>query len=165
MDIKNVFTQVFILFILILVGYIATKKNLIDSSLTKKLSKLIMNIFLPCMIINSMQLEYSPTVLKKVLLLILISLFIYAISFLIAIIFKAISKSKNDIVVYQFDILFSNHRNSKVFLVCHCFICYNINRKGAIAHKVVDLPVDISSPYLVKVQGELIYFRLYFLSM
>lgn len=108
MDIKNVFTQVFILFILILVGYIATKKNLIDSSLTKKLSKLIMNIFLPCMIINSMQLEYSPTVLKKVLLLILISLFIYAISFLIAIIFKAISKSKNDIGVYQFAILFSN---------------------------------------------------------
>ena len=108
MDIKNVFTQVFILFILILVGYIATKKNLIDSSLTKKLSKLIMNIFLPCMIINSMQLEYSPTVLKKVLLLILISLLIYAISFLIAIIFKAISKSKNDIGVYQFAILFSN---------------------------------------------------------
>ena len=108
MDIKNVFTQVFILFILILVGYIATKKNLIDSSLTKKLSKLIMNIFLPCMIINSMQLEYSPTILKKVLLLILISLFIYAISFLIAIIFKAISKSKNDIGVYQFAILFSN---------------------------------------------------------
>ena len=108
MDIKNVFTQVFILFILILVGYIATKKNLIDSSLTKKLSKLIMNIFLPCMIINSMQLEYSPTVLKKVLLLILISLFIYAISFLIAIIFKAISKSKTDIGVYQFAILFSN---------------------------------------------------------
>lgn len=108
MDIKNVFTQVFILFILILVGYIATKKNLIDSSLTKKLSKLIMNIFLPCMIINSMQLEYSPTILKKVLLLILISLLIYAISFLIAIIFKAISKSKNDIGVYQFAILFSN---------------------------------------------------------
>lgn len=108
MDIKNVFTQVFILFILILVGYIATKKNLIDSSLTKKLSKLIMNIFLPCMIINSMQLEYSPTVLKKVLLLILISLLIYAISFLIAIIFKAISRSKNDIGVYQFAILFSN---------------------------------------------------------
>ena len=108
MDIKNVFTQVFILFILILVGYIATKTNLIDSSLTKKLSKLIMNIFLPCMIINSMQLEYSPTILKKVLLLILISLFIYAISFLIAIIFKAISKSKNDIGVYQFAILFSN---------------------------------------------------------
>ena len=108
MDIKNVFTQVFILFILILVGYIATKKNLIDSSLTKKLSKLIMNIFLPCMIINSMQLEYSPTILKKVLLLILISLFIYAISFLIAIIFKVISRSKNDIGVYQFAILFSN---------------------------------------------------------
>lgn len=108
MDIKNVFTQVFILFILILVGYISTKTNLIDSSLTKKLSKLIMNIFLPCMIINSMQLEYSPTVLKKVLLLILISLLIYAISFLIAIIFKAISKSKNDIGVYQFAILFSN---------------------------------------------------------
>ena len=108
MDIKNVFTQVFILFILILVGYNATKKNLIDSSLTKKLSKLIMNIFLPCMIINSMQLEYSPTILKKVLLLILISLLIYAISFLIAIIFKAISKSKNDIGVYQFAILFSN---------------------------------------------------------
>ena len=108
MDIKNVFTQVFILFILILVGYISTKTNLIDSSLTKKLSKLIMNIFLPCMIINSMQLEYSPIILKKVLLLILISLFIYAISFLIAIIFKAISRSKNDIGVYQFAILFSN---------------------------------------------------------
>ena len=108
MDIKNVFTQVFILFILILVGYISTKKGLIDNILTKRLSKLIMNIFLPCMIIDSMQLEYSPTILKNVLLLILISLFMYTVSLLIAIIFKYFSKSKNDIGIYQFAILFSN---------------------------------------------------------
>lgn len=108
MDIKNIFTQVFILFILILVGYIATKKGLMDNILTKKLSKLVMNIFLPCMIIDSMQLEYSARILKNILLLILISLFMYSISFFIAIIFKYLSKSKNDIGIYQFAILFSN---------------------------------------------------------
>ncbi|MGL5314054.1 MAG: AEC family transporter, partial [Peptostreptococcaceae bacterium] len=58
MDIKNIFTQVLVLFILILIGYMARKKNLMDSELTTKLSKLVMAIFLPSMIINSMQLDY-----------------------------------------------------------------------------------------------------------
>jgi len=108
MDIKNVFTQVLVLFILILIGYIATKKNLIDNELSKKLSKLVMTIFLPCMIINSMQLEYNPNILRRIIFLILISLLTYSFSFLVSILFKNFFKSKEDIGVYQFAILFSN---------------------------------------------------------
>lgn len=108
MDIKNIFTQVLVLFILILIGYMARKKELMDSYVTKKLSKLVMTIFLPSMIVNSMQLEYDPNMINKIINLILISLLMYLVSFLISILLKFIFKSKEDIGIYQFIILFSN---------------------------------------------------------
>ena len=108
MDISNVFTQVLTLFILILVGYYARKKELIDDEFTSKLSSLVMFFFLPCMIISSMQIEYNPNMVSKIFLLIIISFFMYSISFIIAYFSKYIFKSTNDLGIYQFVILFSN---------------------------------------------------------
>lgn len=108
MDISNVFTQVLTLFILIIVGYCTRKKGLMDDNFTSKLSSLVMNIFLPCMIINSMQIEYNPNMVNKIITLIIISLFMYSISFIIAYFSKYIFKSNEDLGIYQFVILFSN---------------------------------------------------------
>ncbi|MGL5348497.1 MAG: AEC family transporter [Peptostreptococcaceae bacterium] len=108
MNISNVFIQVLTLFILIIVGYYARKKELIDDEFTSKLSSLVMLFFLPCMIISSMQIEYNTNMISKIILLIIISLFMYSISFIIAYFSKYIFKSTNDLGIYQFVILFSN---------------------------------------------------------
>lgn len=108
MNISSVFTQVLILFILILVGYFARKKELLDDNSTSKLSTLIMSIFLPSMIINSMQIKYESNMISKIIMLIIISLFMYTISFIIAYLLRFFFKPNNDLGVYQFVIIFSN---------------------------------------------------------
>lgn len=108
MDIKNIFIQVLVLFVLILIGYMARKKELMDGDLTTNLSKLVMTIFLPSMIINSMQLEYDSSMVNKIILLLLISFIMYFVSFLISILLRFIFKSKEDLGIYQFIVLFSN---------------------------------------------------------
>lgn len=108
MNFTNTFTQVLILFILILVGYFIRYKNLIDKSFTSKLSTLVLSIFLPAMIINSMQIDFEPSIINKVMILILLALITYSISFLIAYALKFIFKSDNDLGIYQYAIMFSN---------------------------------------------------------
>ncbi|MGL6105974.1 AEC family transporter [Romboutsia sp.] len=108
MNLNNVFIQVLVLFTLILVGYVARKKDFMDEEFTSKLSKLTMTIFLPSMIISSMQLEYNSHMIGKITNLILISLIMYTISFTIAYLIKFIFKSKENLGIYQFVILFSN---------------------------------------------------------
>ncbi|MGL4913433.1 MAG: AEC family transporter [Romboutsia sp.] len=108
MNFNNVFVQVFILFILILVGYIARKKNLLDEHTTSKLSSLTMSIFLPSMIIDSMQIDYNPEMVDKIINLLIISFIMYLFSFLIAYSLKFIFKSTKDLGIYQYVIVFSN---------------------------------------------------------
>jgi hypothetical protein len=108
MNLNNVFVQVLTLFILMLVGYLARKKDLLDEHTTSKLSSLTMSIFLPAMIINSMQIEYNPQMIDKIIKLLLISLVMYVFSFLIAYCLKFIFKSSKDIGIYQYVIMFSN---------------------------------------------------------
>lgn len=108
MNFTNTFTQVLILFILILVGYFIRYKNLIDKSFTSKLSTLVLSIFLPAMIINSMQIDFEPSIINKVMILILLAIITYSISFLIAYALKFILKSDRDLGIYQYAIMFSN---------------------------------------------------------
>ena len=108
MNFLNTFTQVLILFILILVGYYIRYKNLIDKEFTSKLSKLILSVFLPAMIINSMQIDFDSSVVNKILTLLLISVVMYIISFIIAYCLKFIFKYDKDLGIYQYGIIFSN---------------------------------------------------------
>lgn len=108
MNLSNVFIQVLVLFILILVGYIARKRNLLDEHTTSKLSSLTMSIFLPAMIIDSMQIDYSPEMVDRIVKLLVISIVMYTFSFLIAYCLKFIFKSSKDIGIYQYIVMFSN---------------------------------------------------------
>lgn len=67
MGFTNTFTQVLILFILILVGYFIRYKNLIDKNFTSKLSSLVLSVFFPAMIINSMQIDFDPSIINKII--------------------------------------------------------------------------------------------------
>ncbi|MBO3444160.1 AEC family transporter [Clostridium sp. CCUG 7971] len=108
MNFRNIFMQVLVLFLLILVGYLARKKSLLDEHCTSKLSSLIMKIFLPCTIISSMQIDYSSDMIGKIINLLIISVVMYLISFLISYLLKFIFKYDDNLGIYQYVIVFSN---------------------------------------------------------
>lgn len=109
MLIVPVLTQTAILFILILIGFIIKKLNIISDSFVKELSGFIVNVTLPMMIISSMNYDFSTEMLMNSLLI----LFAGAISYIVVIIisnifthiFKANEPQKG---VYKFLILLSN---------------------------------------------------------
>ena len=108
MNLMSIFNQILVLFIVIIVGYYLRKKCIIDKSFTLTCSKLILSVFLPASIINSMQIEYSQDMISTILNLIFISLIMYLVSFVIAILLKFFSKTDNNIGIYQYIIMFSN---------------------------------------------------------
>ncbi|MCU9813354.1 AEC family transporter [Paraclostridium sp. AKS81] len=84
MNFNNIFIQITVLFLLILVGYISSFKGLIDKHTTSGLTKLIMGLFLPSMIISAMQMEFNPSLLGDIISLIIISILMYSTTILIA---------------------------------------------------------------------------------
>ncbi|MEJ8552641.1 AEC family transporter [Tepidibacter sp. Z1-5] len=84
MNFMSTFNQVFMLFALILIGYTANKKKLITQNLNKELSNVILYITLPCLIIKSMQYEFSIQMLKSSIGIIIISIAMYLVSILIS---------------------------------------------------------------------------------
>ncbi|MGX9756165.1 AEC family transporter [Clostridioides difficile] len=110
MNFSNIFIQVAVLFIIILVGYFIRKFNLLDEHCTSKLSNLTMTIFLPSMIISSMQINFDNKMIQKILLLLFISLVMYIVSIVIAFLLKYILKCEDtkDLGIYQYIVVFSN---------------------------------------------------------
>lgn len=108
MNFNNIFIQITVLFLLILVGYISSFKGLIDKHTTSGLTKLIMVLFLPSMIISAMQMEFNPSLLGDIISLIIISILMYSTTILIAFLFKFFIKGDKDCGLYQYIIVFSN---------------------------------------------------------
>ena len=56
--------QIVKLFIILIIGFIMVRIGLLKVSDSKSISVLLVYLVLPCMIINSFQIEYTPEVLK-----------------------------------------------------------------------------------------------------
>ncbi len=104
-----VFDKVLLLFLLIVVGYLARKLNFVPKDIKSGISSLVLNVTLPLYILTAMQFEFSPKVLKESGILIIISFSIYAavtlFSYLYTKVFK-IKDMKRD--VFQYVVIFSN---------------------------------------------------------
>lgn len=105
---KNIFTQVAVLFIIILVGYFVRKKGLLDESSTSKLSSLVMNIFLPAMIITAMQIQFDKEMIPKILSLLFVSMVMFGVSTIVAFCLKFFIKSYSKLGIFQYSLVFSN---------------------------------------------------------
>lgn len=105
-----IINQILVLFIIILLGFILKKMNIIDEFLIKKLSGLLLTITMPALIISSMQLkQVDPTILKECLFIFVFSGFTYLVSILFAIVVTRLTKcKKDDIGVYRFMLVFAN---------------------------------------------------------
>ena len=109
MDFSIVFNQILILFILLVIGFISRKLNIVDEDFSKSLSNFLFNIIFPAMIIDAMSYPFSVDMLVDSGWLILISTIVLLISiglsFFITYILNVNKFAKN---VYMFALIFSN---------------------------------------------------------
>lgn len=108
MHIQVIVNQMIILFLVIIVGYIANKVGILDKSQNQKLSSLILNITCPALILSSV-FETKSGDFKTVIQIFIISIAIYIVLPFMGILFGKILKvSKEDRNLYQFMTIFSN---------------------------------------------------------
>lgn len=101
--------KVILLFLLIIIGYIAKKLKLIPTNIKEGISSLVINVTLPLYILTAMQFEFSPEVLKESGILVIISFFVYAGVTILSYIYTKFLKIKGEKRdVFQYVIIFSN---------------------------------------------------------
>lgn len=105
----DISTQVSVLFILLLIGFVLKKTNIMSDELGKGLSTLIIYATLPALVITSMNYEFSKDMLSNSLMILFIGFFIYSGTILLSILFTKIFHTQNPQTgVYKFLIIFSN---------------------------------------------------------
>lgn len=109
MDIIPIISSILTLFILISIGFAALRAGLITRAGVTGLSGLLVNITLPCLIIESMQVPLTDTLLTHMEGIILIELLVYGISFFFAFLVPYIlGGSVFETGVFRFMLIFSN---------------------------------------------------------
>lgn len=103
----NIINQVIILFLIMLVGIYARKKQILNEETDKKLSDFLLNITLPCLILSSFNYEFSQEMLVNAKLIFMYSVIIhFALIFISGIFaYKFEERSKK---VLRFATIFSN---------------------------------------------------------
>lgn len=108
MDIQVVLNQMIILFLVMIIGYIANKTKMLDKDLNQKLSTFVLNITSPALILSSVANPIQGD-FKLVIQMALVSVVVYLILPFIGIIFvKFLRIPRQDRNLYQFMTIFSN---------------------------------------------------------
>lgn len=80
----TVFIQVLIIFILMSVGFIASKANLLKSDGIKQITDILLMFVTPCVLINAYQKEFSPSAAYELAVAAVMSLLIIGLTIIIA---------------------------------------------------------------------------------
>lgn len=109
MDIRVIVNQMIVLFIVMIIGYIANKKNILDVNVNKKISSLLLNITAPALILSSVVNREKAGDPKLVLDVAVLAIILYVILPFIGIVLaKFLKVPKEDENLYQFMTIFSN---------------------------------------------------------
>lgn len=109
MSYQLIINQILTLFIIILIGYILKEKGYMDKKLEKGLSRLLINIILPSLIISSMIVELNKNLLENIRLIAIISIIAYITLILfVKIIMNFLSLTSNRKTVFEFMLIFGN---------------------------------------------------------
>lgn len=108
-DISVVSSAVLTLLFMILVGYFIRKINFITDTASKQLSTLVINVGQPFMFFGALlKNEYSPELLKKGFIIILIGLAVHVILALLAFLFSKCWSDFNERKILEFSMIFAN---------------------------------------------------------
>ena len=89
-------------------GYLAQKLHLVDDKFGKSLSSLLLNITLPCTIVNSLCIPFAPDALKSCGVMLGLSVLWLALSFLLAQLIYQIGKRSPTAKIFRFGAIFVN---------------------------------------------------------
>lgn len=84
METNVIVSQIAVLFLIIVFGFFARKRNIISGDMTKKLSELILQVTQPLLIITSFNFELSKEMLRNVGLIFLLSVGIHVFSMVVS---------------------------------------------------------------------------------
>ena len=108
MDIQVIVNQMIILFLVMIIGYIANKSGILDQTQNQKMSSLVLNVTSPGLILSSVRTPTNGS-LSSVIQIFLISIAIYMVLPIMGILLSRILKvPKEDRNLYQFMTIFSN---------------------------------------------------------
>lgn len=107
MKFNTIITQIIVLFLIMIVGFFARKKNIINNQVNKGLTEFLLNITLPFMIITSFNFDFSMDMLQKSGVVLFYTVCIFIISYIIGRVLY--TKYPHDIKsVLMFTAMFSN---------------------------------------------------------
>ncbi|MBV4419285.1 AEC family transporter [Clostridium tyrobutyricum] len=96
-----VFRQIIMLFLIIGVGYYASKKGIIDEKMNKGLSDFIVRITLPLLILSSFKGNYLPDMMSIIIKILVFTVLIFIFSIIISNLLNIkISRGKKSIAVF-----------------------------------------------------------------
>jgi Predicted permeases len=107
MNIHLLANQILILFLLMLVGFAARKKNLLNNELNAGFAEILLDITIPCMILTSFNLKFSSKILHNALLLFGSAVLVHIFSALLSLILYR-KYPKPDRQILKFITIFSN---------------------------------------------------------
>ncbi|NLM36218.1 MAG: AEC family transporter [Clostridiales bacterium] len=103
----EVFNQILSLFLIILVGFYGRKRSIIDDTLTNGLSRMLLEITTPLLIISSFNYDVNSSLAKNTIKAFIYGILIFIITpFMVKPLLTKIEKGKRNIL--QFAIVFSN---------------------------------------------------------
>lgn len=107
MDILTLYTQIIEMFLMIGIGMICYKKNIITDAGSSQVSTFIMTFVAPCVIIHSFQRSYDPDMFRQLITSFVLSVLLLVISIGIATLM--FPKSKTDYADKRMSVIFSNN--------------------------------------------------------
>ncbi|MBE6837994.1 MAG: AEC family transporter [Ruminococcus sp.] len=105
---QNVFVQVAVMFIIMLIGLLCYKKKMISEEVGAQLSKFLLLVVNPCVILRAFQLEYEPSLAKGLLISVTLAAVSHFVSILVATVSIRKNKERREYIVERFAIVFSN---------------------------------------------------------
>ncbi|SCZ80566.1 AEC family transporter [Acidaminobacter hydrogenoformans] len=104
-----VLQQIFVIFLLIVIGAVVKRLRVVSDDIIREVGSLVINVTLPAFLITSMNMEFSPSVLRSSAVFLIISLCVYVFGILMVRpatwVLRVDGKAMD---VYEYIILFSN---------------------------------------------------------
>lgn len=101
--------QVIILFVVVIAGIYSRKMKIIDMHATNALSRFLLNVTQPLMIVTSFQIDFDPKKLTNGLTILLASVVVHiTVAFLVIFIYKPFKKNREDRKIYEMCCIFNN---------------------------------------------------------
>jgi len=104
----NVFIQVAVMFLIMSIGILCYKKKMISENTGAELSKFLLMIVNPCVILHAFQIEYKPELANGLVISVLLAIISNTLGVVVATLLIRKNPERKEYIVERFAIVFSN---------------------------------------------------------